>query len=73
VRDAGPGIPEEQRARVFERFHREAPGTTPGSGLGLSIVSRVAELHGARVELLDATGGGLEVRVHFPPFQRSSR
>jgi two-component system sensor histidine kinase QseC len=73
VRDAGPGIPAEQRARVFERFHREAPGTTPGSGLGLSIVSRVAELHGARVELLDALGGGLEARVHFPPIQRSSR
>ena len=73
VRDAGPGIPAEQRARVFERFHREAPGTTPGSGLGLSIVSRVAELHGARVELLDALGGGLEARVHFPPVQRSSR
>lgn len=73
VRDAGQGIPEEQRARVFERFHREAPGTTPGSGLGLSIVSRVAELHGARVDLADAPGGGLEVRVQFPPLQRSSR
>lgn len=65
VSDAGAGIPLDQRERVFERFHREASGNTPGSGLGLSIVSRIAELHGAQVHLEDAEGSGLLVRVCF--------
>ena len=65
VTDAGAGIAPDQRERVFERFHREASGNTPGSGLGLSIVSRIAELHGARVRLEDAEGGGLRVSVEF--------
>lgn len=65
VTDRGPGIPPELRERVFERFHREAAGDTPGSGLGLSIVARIAELHGARIELADAPGGGLDASVRF--------
>lgn len=65
VVDAGPGIPSEQRERVFERFHREASGNTPGSGLGLSIVSRIAEMHGCEVRLGDAEAGGLKVTVRF--------
>lgn len=67
VADAGPGIPPAQREQVFERFHRETSGDTPGSGLGLSIVARVAELHGAEVTLADAEGGGLRVSVRFQP------
>jgi two-component system sensor histidine kinase QseC len=68
VEDAGPGIPQGERARVLERFHRGVDATgQPGSGLGLSIVQRVAEAHGARLELeAGAEGGGLCVRVHFP-------
>ncbi len=69
VQDNGPGIPQALRERVFERFFRDLshqrPDQSPGTGLGLSIVRRVAELHGARVQLEDAPGGGLEVRVQF--------
>jgi len=65
VIDDGPGIPPALRASVFARFHRE-PGSD-GYGLGLSIVQRAAQLHGASIELLDAPSGrGLWVRVLFP-------
>ena len=70
VVDNGPGIPESERERVFERFRRgehaqrQAPG---GSGLGLSIVQAIARRHRATVELLTAAyGQGLEVRVRLP-------
>ncbi|XLZ69460.1 ATP-binding protein [Massilia sp. SR12] len=67
VADSGPGIPPEMRERVFERFFRLSGATLPGSGLGLSIVARVAELHRAQVLLgpgLD--GAGLAVTVLLP-------
>ncbi len=67
VTDDGPGIPPERRADVFARFHREAGGRGDGYGLGLSIVQRVAQLHGAEIALLDAPWGhGLRVQVSFP-------
>ena len=67
VRDTGPGIPPEQRSRVSERFYRIAGAGSAGCGLGLSIVKRIAELHGATLALADAMPGpGLEVRVRFP-------
>jgi signal transduction histidine kinase len=67
VSDEGPGIPGEQRERVFERFVRLAGGAASGSGLGLSIVSRIANLHGATMELGQGPGGrGLRVEVRFP-------
>ncbi|MBM7131424.1 sensor histidine kinase N-terminal domain-containing protein [Dyella mobilis] len=67
VTDNGPGIPAERRASVFARFHREASSSGDGYGLGLSIVQRAAQLHGARIELLDAPSGrGLRVRVVIP-------
>jgi two-component system OmpR family sensor kinase len=67
VTDDGPGIPAEERARVFDRFYRRA-GTEPhGSGLGLAIVSMIATAHAATVELSDGPGGkGLRVTVSFP-------
>jgi signal transduction histidine kinase len=66
VSDTGPGIPPEERARVFERFYRGAGGrsTGPGTGLGLAIVAELAERWGGRVELLD--GPGTRVRASFP-------
>jgi two-component system, OmpR family, sensor kinase len=68
VVDDGPGIPESERPRVFDRFYRVAGTEQPGSGLGLAIVRQVAELHRARVELGAGLGGaGLSVRVRFPP------
>jgi len=67
VADDGPGIPPERRAAVFARFHREATGRGEGYGLGLSIVQRAAELHGASIELLDSPfGRGLRVKVSIP-------
>lgn len=66
VEDNGPGIPENDRAMVLERFVR-LPGTRgSGSGLGLAIVQEIATGHQANLELLDAAGGqGLRVRVRF--------
>ena len=70
VIDDGPGIPVEHRAQVFARFHREASSRGEGYGLGLSIVQRAAELHGATIELLDSPfGNGLRVRVVIPSRQ----
>lgn len=67
VVDNGPGIPVAQRERVFDRFFRLADQTKPGTGLGLTICRRIAELHHARVELADGPGGtGLTVRVFLP-------
>jgi two-component system OmpR family sensor kinase len=66
VSDNGTGIAPGDRARVLERFVRLSPGDGKGSGLGLSIVSEIAALHGGRVDLDDAPGGGLTVRVHLP-------
>ena len=66
VRDDGPGIPEDERAQVFERFTRGRRDDVPGSGLGLAIVKRIAERHGATVALGDnPRGRGLEVVVRF--------
>jgi len=62
VRDHGPGIPPEQRARIFEPFHTERGGT----GLGLAVVRRLAEEHGWTVDVADATGHGAEFRVLVP-------
>jgi two-component system, OmpR family, sensor kinase len=68
VADDGPGIPEIERPRVFDRFYRVAGTDQPGSGLGLAIVRQVADLHRARVELgAGLEGAGLAVRVRFPP------
>ena len=64
VQDSGLGVPPEMRARVFERFFREGPGQ--GAGLGLSIVSRIVELHGGQVALRDSPLGGLDVVVTLP-------
>jgi len=66
VADNGPGIPEADRVRVIERFVRlDGSRSKPGSGLGLSLVSGVARLHGGRLELLDA-GPGLKARLYIP-------
>lgn len=67
VVDDGPGIPEDAREKVFRRFFRmEASRTTPGNGLGLSLVAAVAELHGIKLDLADARPG-LTVTLRFPP------
>ncbi|MDB5808961.1 MAG: two-component sensor histidine kinase [Betaproteobacteria bacterium] len=67
VTDTGPGIPHDERKRVFDRFYRRVAGGAEGSGLGLAIVQRIAQRHRASVELSDGdNGGGLKVTVRFP-------
>ena len=58
VEDNGPGVPETEREQVLRRFYRlDHSRSTPGSGLGLSLVAAVAELHGAELRLEDARPG----------------
>ncbi|MFT4727492.1 MAG: signal transduction histidine kinase [Granulosicoccus sp.] len=65
VSDNGPGIPEHERERVFERFVRlENERNTPGNGLGLSLVQAVARLHSATLSLED-NNPGLKVTINF--------
>jgi len=67
VEDSGPGIPREERERVFERFYRVASAPSGGSGLGLAIVREIASLYGASIEIVDPPKGhGTLVRVTFP-------
>lgn len=71
VLDEGPGVPADALARLGERFHRvldgEAEGAVPGSGLGLSIVRRIAQLHGGSVAFAQGDAGrGLRVLVRLP-------
>ena len=62
VRDTGPGVPREQRERIWEPFHRGGDGT----GLGLAVVRRVAREEGWTAEVGDAPGGGAEFRILIP-------
>lgn len=69
VRDRGPGVPEADRERVFERFVRLAGGRASnpaGSGLGLAIVAEVVRSHGGRVLVRDREDGGAIFRVELP-------
>lgn len=73
ITDTGPGVPDEDRARVVERFVRlENSRSEPGSGLGLSLVAAVAEAHGGRLELSEGPGKvgeigpGLRVALILP-------
>lgn len=65
VRDNGPGISPDALARIGERFYRPPGQEQTGSGLGLSIVKRIATLHGMRVTLANAREGGFEVTVSW--------
>ena len=67
VSDRGPGIPVEDRERVFEPFERlNRDGDAPGTGLGLAVVSGVVRDHGGRVEIRDHAGGGTTMRIELP-------
>lgn len=67
VSDNGPGIAKEKRRRLFERFQRGEATNARGSGLGLSIVARIAELYDAGIQLDSGLDGrGLSVSVTFP-------
>lgn len=66
VADNGPGCPEADLPRLQERFFRGSRSFAEGSGLGLAIVSRIAELHGARLELANRPEGGFEALIRWP-------
>lgn len=67
VDDSGPGIPEGERDKVFERFYRSAEARSmPGSGLGLSISKQVFDRHGASITVEESDTGGARFRVVFP-------
>lgn len=70
IADTGPGIPEAGLARITERFHRlDRSRTTPGNGLGLSLVAVIADLHDARLAFAD-NRPGLAVSMAFPAMGR---
>lgn len=69
VSDNGPGVPREEHDRLFRRlYRREASRSRPGYGLGLAVVSAIAELHGAAIRLVDGARAGLTVEIAFPLF-----
>ncbi|TWI45494.1 signal transduction histidine kinase [Pseudoduganella flava] len=71
IRDEGPGIPQDQLARVFEPFYRlesSRSRASGGTGLGLTIARNIAEQHGATLSLANGEGGGLEAVLTLPEF-----
>jgi two-component system sensor histidine kinase GlrK len=70
IGDAGPGVPIEDRERIFDWFYQgeDAPrGRLRGSGLGLAIAREFVLAHGGRIEVLASSGPGAHFRVTIPP------
>jgi two-component system sensor histidine kinase GlrK len=69
VMDSGPGIPADDRNRIFEAFYQ---GKTPqgghvkGTGIGLSVVTEFVNAHGGSIEILESKSGGAHFRVRLP-------
>jgi signal transduction histidine kinase len=71
VTDDGPGIPVEERVRIFERFHRTDSARdrkTGGAGLGLAIVKAIAEAHDGRVRAVEPDGAGARIELEIDRF-----
>jgi signal transduction histidine kinase len=68
VRDQGPGIPLGEQELIFNRFYRskETQKQTQGSGLGLALVRRIAQVHGAHVQIKSDGASGTWIAVDFP-------
>jgi two-component system sensor histidine kinase MprB len=67
VLDRGVGVTDDERTQVFDRFYRATTARSqPGSGLGLSIVAQIAQMHGGTAELLPRPGGGTIARLTLP-------
>ena len=69
VEDSGPGIPDDEKHRVFDRFYRlddSRARDTGGTGLGLAISKEAVQLHGGTIEVLDAPKGGSIFRISVP-------
>ena len=75
VRDTGPGIPEAELPRIFERFYRGTnvgEARASGSGLGLAIARSIVEMHGGSIEVVSALGRGTSFRSHLPRLSEPS-
>jgi len=73
VRDSGPGIPTHERQRIFDRFYRILGNNADGSGLGLSIVKRIADMHQASLEIITPEDKqGVEFQVRFPALNKET-
>lgn len=75
VQDSGIGVPPDEIGQLFDRFFRASNAATagrPGSGLGLSIVKEVAEMHGGRVEVTSTLGSGTTVHLFLPAQESAS-
>jgi signal transduction histidine kinase len=67
VEDRGEGMDEETRGRIFERFYRaESTAGVAGTGLGMSIVKEIVDIHGGRVEIASVPGSGTAVTLWLP-------
>ncbi len=76
VEDSGPGIPQEDRKRIFDRFFRGSGAqlNRTGSGLGLAIVKTIAEMHAASLSIEQSPNlGGLQISLHFPIQDQSAQ
>jgi two-component system, OmpR family, sensor histidine kinase VicK len=76
VADEGPGIPEEELPRIFERFYRMDKTRSRelgGSGLGLPIAKTIAEVHGGRIEAESHVGEGTKMSVYLPLIPGTTR
>jgi signal transduction histidine kinase len=65
VRDRGPGISDGDHGLIFRRFWRRDRSRQGSTGLGLSIVQRIVELHGARIVVENGASGGAQFSIHF--------
>ena len=72
VADTGVGIPKDEQAHIFERFHRVAGDEQPGSGIGLALVADMTSAHGGSVEVASELGQGSEFVVRLPRYNGSS-
>jgi signal transduction histidine kinase len=69
VTDTGPGIPDEQQARIFEQFHQVDSSLTKakgGTGLGLAIAKQIVEMHGGRIWVESTVGQGATFQMELP-------
>ena len=71
IRDSGPGIPEERMSRIFDPFFT-TKSVGEGTGLGLSVVKKIVDLHHGLVELRNVASGGLEVILIFAATAQST-
>ncbi len=75
VADTGPGIPLDERAKIFEAFYQGTTshsGLVRGTGIGLSVVQEFVQAHGGTIEILDGEAAGAHFRVRLPADARSA-